>query len=212
MLPPSYLASYSHPDWVAAVDIFQPENADRRYGKANPQDQGVAIDAPIATGSYDGVVRLWSRAGRVSHQLLAHNAAVKAVKWTAQDRLVSASADRTLCLWKTTLPDAEELLGADEEPTLNANSSIVALLRGHTAAVNNVAVNHLGNIVSASADGTLRVWNTNYKSLPQYEAPVASTSTATQKRRRIAAAALPPPHAPVLRPLRCLAIPPLSRP
>lgn len=191
VLPPSYLASYSHPDWVAAVDIFQPENADRRYGKANPQDQGVAIDAPIATGSYDGVVRLWSRAGRVSHQLLAHNAAVKAVKWTAQDRLVSASADRTLCLWKTTLPDAEELLGADEEPTLNANSSIVALLRGHTAAVNNVAVNHLGNIVSASADGTLRVWNTNYKSLPQYEAPVASTSTATQKRRRIAAAALP---------------------
>lgn len=183
ILPPSYLASYSHPDWVSAVDIFSLGRFDNKK-KDGTQEAGVALDSPIATGSYDGVIRLWNKSAQVSHQLVAHNGAIKDIKWTGQDRLVSASADRNLCLWKTTLPED----GSD----VNSHSSIVALLRGHTAAVNNLAVNHkTGSIVSASADGTLKLWSSNYKSLPQYEDAVESTSTATQKRRRLASASLP---------------------
>lgn len=185
VLPPSYLASYSHPDWVSAVDIFSPSRFANKK-KDGTEEAGVALESPIATGSYDGVIRLWNKSASVSHQLVAHNGAIKAIKWTGQDRLVSGSADRNLCLWKTTLPED----GGNDE--INSYSSIVALLRGHTAAVNNVAVNKSnGSIVSASADGTLRLWNTNYKSLPLYEEAAASTSTSTQKRRRLASASLP---------------------
>lgn len=187
VLPPSYLASYNHPDWVSAVDTFSPEFKKSQYGRSDPQEQGVATSSPILTGSYDGVIRLWNKSGNVTHQLVAHNGAIKAVKWYAKDRLVSGSMDRNLCLWKTTLP---EQIG-DEEPELNANSSIVALYRGHTAGINKIAVNSAGHIVSASSDSTLRVWNTNYKSLPQYDEPEKSTSTASQKRRRLASSNLP---------------------
>lgn len=185
ILPPAYLASYSHPDWVAAVDIFSQDRfADKK--RDGTEEAGVAGDSPIATGSYDGVIRLWNKSAQVSHQLVAHNGAIKAIKWTAQDRLVSASVDRNLCLWKTTVPE-------DGNGDINSYSSIVALLRGHTAAVNSVAVNPAnGSIVSASADGTLKLWNTNYKALPQYEdAAPESSSTSTQKRRRLASASLP---------------------
>lgn len=191
ILPPSYLASYSHPDWVSAVDIFNTtrfSHSNKREHGSGTQEQGVALESPIVTGSYDGVIRLWNKSGHVSHQLVAHNGAIKAIKWTGQDRLVSGSADRTLCLWKTVLPED----ASNTEDTINSHSSIVALLRGHTAAINSLAVNaNTGSIVSASADGTLKIWSTNYKSLPQYTEETVSTSTATQKRRRLASASLP---------------------
>lgn len=182
ILPPSFLASYSHPDWVSAVSI----------SKSTAHD-GVAQDAPIATGSYDGIIRLWTKSGEVSHNLVAHNAAIKSVQWTTPSSLVSASNDRMLCLWT--------LKPASTSGDITANSSITALLRGHTDAVNDVAVASVeatggrANVLSSSNDHTINLWSTDYTTLPVYEPSAASAAstknTASTKRRKLAQASLP---------------------
>lgn len=191
VLPPSYLASYSHPDWVSAVDIFKHANT----SLADQDDARVCDFSPIATGSYDGVIRLWTPSATVSHQLVAHNAAIKALKWTSPSTLVSASNDRMLCLWS--------LKPAEGSGDITANSSIVALLRGHTDAINDIAISSPGSasssplrILSASADKTLKLWSTDYKTLPQFEenesiSAASKKNTASQKRRKLAMHKLP---------------------
>lgn len=157
ILPPSFLASFAHEDWVSAVEVSR--------GPSNP----------IASGSYDGIVRLWNKSGEVTDQLVGHNGAVKAVGWIdGQKRLVSAGADRNLCLWKTD----------DKKNTINA------LLTGHTASVDDVTVRG-SNIVSASADKTLKVWSSDYKKLPEVGEEDELRSTASKKRRKLASAQLP---------------------
>ncbi|VVT48801.1 uncharacterized protein SAPINGB_P001958 [Magnusiomyces paraingens] len=194
ILPPSFLASYAHPDWVSAVSIA-PETV------ANTK---VSAHAPIASGSYDGIIRLWTAAGSVAHSLVAHNAAIKAVRWTSASSLVSASNDRMLCLWKL---KPESNTNDNDDNTVNtitAASSIDALLRGHTDAVNNVSVAPStlasgaparGDILSASSDHTVRLWSSDYSTLPVYEAPESASAsaknTASQKRRKLAQASLP---------------------
>lgn len=193
VLPPSYLASYSHPDWVSAVDIFKHSKAGGVVG----EDGARVCDAsPIATGSYDGVIRLWTPSATVSHQLVAHNAAIKSIKWTSPSTLVSASNDRMLCLWS--------LKPSQDTGDITANSSISALLRGHTDAINDVAIsspntstnNNPLSILSASADKTLKLWSTDYKQLPQFEedesiSAASKKNTASQKRRKLAMHKLP---------------------
>ncbi|ANB11979.1 Ytm1p [Sugiyamaella lignohabitans] len=179
ILPPSFLASFAHQDWVSAVSISR--------NKATQK---------IATGSYDGVVRLWNHSGSVTHQLVGHNAAVKAVQWTDASRLVSGGSDRILYLWKFANNNSnEETHDNDDEDDEDAASgkkgSIVAVLQGHTASVDDLAYNKsTKQIVSASADSTLKVWSSNYKELPAAETLAKSSSTASQKRRRVAAASL----------------------
>lgn len=159
ILPPSFLASFAHEDWVSAVEVSR--------GKS----------PSIASGSYDGIVRLWNKSGEVTDQLVGHNAAVKAVSWVnGENRLVSAGADRNLCLWKID----------DKKNTINA------LLTGHTASVDDVAVRG-DQIVSASADKTLKLWSSDYKKLPQLseEDLENNKNTASKKRRKLASAQLP---------------------
>jgi ribosome biogenesis protein YTM1 len=168
ILPPSFLASFAHQDWVSAVHISRYSNSE------------------IATGSYDGIVRVWNQSGSVTHQLVGHNAAVKAVKWTGRHRLVTGGSDRIVCLWKVSGSD-------DMDVDVEENSkkgSILAILQGHTGSVDDIAYNKTTDqIVSASADTTLKLWSSNYKDLPTADEVEKSTSTASQKRRKLAAAA-----------------------
>lgn len=151
ILPPNYLASYAHDDWVSAVHIRE--------------------NSGIATGSYDGVVRVWDRSGKVTRELAGHTAAVKDVRWLGPESLVSASADRTLVVWNRSKP--------------------VCVFAGHKAAVTSVRELTAHNrIVSSSQDATLKVWTTQFNELPSYELPVTN-NTASQKRRRVAAAQRP---------------------
>ncbi|CAN6671330.1 ribosome biogenesis protein Ytm1p [Trichomonascus vanleenenianus] len=155
ILPPSFLASFPHDDWVSACHVC-PHTKHQKT---------------IATGSYDGVVRLWSHAGEVEKSLGGHTGPVKSVKWGDYKTLISASMDRTIHLWNI---DSQK------------NGSLTAILQGHTASVEAIAVKDT-KIVSASADTTLRVWSTNYNDLPQVEPMEESKSTSSRKRRKVAA-------------------------
>lgn len=196
VLPPSFLASFSNPDWVAAVDI-------------NAQWTG-DLKPVIASGSYDGVVRLWDHSGHVTGQLVGHNSAAKAVRWISNDQLVSGGSDRLLYLWN---PDGkkyrrkepgqvgkkelnydseedsdEEML--DEVPAASTVTPLAAL-HGHTAPINDLAVHaKSGKIISASADGSVGLWSTDYNDMPAIEPHTSAagglTSTSAQKRRKLA--------------------------
>lgn len=174
ILPPVYMSSFAHDDWVSSVDM----------SRSIPS---------IATGSYDGIVRMWNHSGKVTHQLVGHNAAVKAVKWANKGRFVSAGADRLVCLWKySDAKDHVEIDEDDEDQTESGKTSVVALLKGHTASVDDLAFDSSSHkILSASADTTIKLWSANYKELPAAPEVEATRNTASQKRRKLASAALP---------------------
>ena len=73
-------------------------------------------DRTLATGSYDGEVRLWSvDSGELLHSISAHNAAVFSLSFRADGRVfASASGDRTVKLWQT---DTAERLDTFTEAT-----------------------------------------------------------------------------------------------
>ncbi|PRT54865.1 Ribosome biogenesis protein YTM1 [Wickerhamiella sorbophila] len=155
VLPPTFVSSFAHDDWVSSVDI-------------NDASQ------KIVTGSYDGVVRLWDFSGNVTDQLAGHTGAVKSIQWVSDSHLVSAGADRNLCLWK---------LG-DEK------AKIACIFQGHTGPVNSTCTLASGKIISGSSDGTLKVWSTRVKELPEAPEAPTSTFTSTKKRRKLAEQAL----------------------
>jgi ribosome biogenesis protein YTM1 len=105
ILPPSFLASYPHDDWISGVAL-----------------QG----ADIVTGSYDSLVRVWDQSQQCKATGVGHTNAVKSVAYAGSltgDRpnLATASMDRTLRLWQ--LQESGDALKCTAE------------LRGHVASV-----------------------------------------------------------------------------
>lgn len=151
--PPAFTASFEHVDWVSSVHI----------SRFQQNEEGT-----IATGSYDGVVRVWNRSGEVLNQLAGHQAAVLDVKWVGPSKLVSASRDRNLHIYNT---EGRELS---------------AILRGHSGPVTSIASLKGDNLVSGSQDSTLRVWTSRIKDLPDMADPEQSKQQASIKRRKVA--------------------------
>ena len=54
----------------------------------------------LATGSYDGAGRIWSKSGELQSRLLGHERAIFSLKWNARgDYLVTSSLDTTAIVW-----------------------------------------------------------------------------------------------------------------
>ncbi|KAI3462886.1 hypothetical protein Pfo_019549 [Paulownia fortunei] len=129
-----------HDDWVSAVDGSN--------------------DGYILTGCYDGFGRIWRAAGICTHVLDGHSGPVTSVcilmpkAESAIDQIVAtASKDRTLRLWK---------FGVEESLDQPKKIRAFKILRGHTAAVQSIAAEPLGDMVcSGSWDGTVSLWNIN---------------------------------------------------
>ena len=139
---------------------------------------GVAVSptGQIATASFDNTVGLWTGAQPV--WLEGHEAAVKAVRFVDDTRLVSAGDDFRVLLWED---GAARMLGAHQGKVMalavsgdrvasaswdgtiglwSLDGGDPVFLEGHTAGVNDVAFSADGGVLySASTDGTLRVWD-----------------------------------------------------
>ncbi|CAO2816370.1 unnamed protein product [Amaranthus hypochondriacus] len=145
-----------HEDWVSAVD-----GSDSRF---------------VLTGCYDGFGRIWKDAKTCTHMLQGHSGALTSLciindKGSNDEntrRVVTASKDRTLRLWKF------DVQGSMNHPvTINASK----VLRGHSAAVECVSCQPNGNMIcSGSWDSTINLWQTNYSD--------ADGDTTTIKKRK----------------------------
>ncbi|WP_439658620.1 WD40 repeat domain-containing protein [Lentzea sp. HUAS TT2] len=99
----------------------------------------------LATASVDTTVRLWDPVtGQIaSIPPLEHDGYVVGVAFCLNGRaLVTGGGDGFVRVWD-----------------LTDNGALVAVLHGHAAAINDLAVNPRGVIASASVDGDIRLWD-----------------------------------------------------
>ncbi|MDN7176989.1 hypothetical protein M0D69_02930 [Caballeronia sp. SEWSISQ10-4 2] len=96
----------------------------------------------LASGSWDGTIRVWNPATGVCETTLeGHTKQVSALEVLADGRLASGSWDETIRLW---------------DP---ASGVCELMLEGHTGSVRALAVLADGRLASGSSDNTIRLWN-----------------------------------------------------
>ncbi|GMF48116.1 unnamed protein product [Phytophthora fragariaefolia] len=141
---PQRQSGSDHPDWVGAV---------------------AALDGQlVATGCYDGVLRVYDAQGELKTSVKAHQGAVKAVsvapsaEKSGEFVVATSGKDQLAQLWKYS--------------TETAKLAPVAALTGHLNSVDAVQVHASGkHVVTGSWDNTVRVW----------QAPSASEDAGEQR-------------------------------
>ncbi|KAI9829484.1 MAG: ribosome biogenesis protein ytm1 [Sarea resinae] len=179
LIPPLYLASFEHDDWVSSIDVLSRSSPAAAW---HPSHSISAGQERILSGSYDGLLRIWNMSSQTlatspSAQEGGHTAPIKAAKFLSPTTLVSSGLDRTVRLWK--YAESTDSLSATITPTLE--------LYGHTASVDSLAVHDPSHrILSASADHTLALWSTSKSSGPEApETLLPSTTSSSAKRRKL---------------------------
>lgn len=166
-IPPRYIASYEHDDWVSDVDTCT---------------NGSGSRPRILTASYDGRIRVWN----TSSQILAtsdsaaeggHSSFVKSAKFVTPSQIVSAAYDRTVKVWD--YQDAED-----------GSTSFLKLsleLYGHKAGIESVAAHaDSRRLLTAGADHSVGFWSTRKKDAPPVpEHAIPKTITKDGKRRKL---------------------------
>jgi cytochrome c len=135
------------------------------------------------SGSFDTSAIRWSLARNVAEQVLRfHDAAVNAVAWLPDGRVVTAGADGKIAIWSPGKQEPDTVLQGHTAPiaaiAVSPDGRLIAsaawdrtvrlwplaggdarVLEGHTQNVNGVAFTPDGSaVVSAGYDATLRIW------------------------------------------------------
>ena len=166
IIPPLYLASFEHDDWVSSVDVFS----------------GGAGHGKILSASYDGLLRVWN----MSSEILAtspsaigggHASSAKAAQFVSSTQIVSSGIDRTVKLWKY----------AEDAEGFSAALSPQIELYGHKASIDSLATHQPSHrILSASADHSVGIWSTKKSDAPAAPAAlIPSTTSRGSKRRKL---------------------------
>ncbi|POY73603.1 hypothetical protein BMF94_3136 [Rhodotorula taiwanensis] len=138
----------------------------------------------LATGSEDGIVRIWTPSGDLHLVLSMHQRQVCSLKWNPMGTmLLSSSLDQTVCLWElssgkvrqqyathgdTVLDvdwnDDQTWASASMDKTVHlmslSRTTPLHRFRGHRDEVNVVKFSPCGTLVaSCSDDSTVRVWS-----------------------------------------------------
>jgi len=138
----------------------------------------------LATGSYDGIARIWSKEGQLQKVLQAHKGPIFSLKWNRKgDLLLSGSVDKSAIVWEGKTGDVKQHFEFHSAPTLDVDwrtqtsfatcstdkrifvcklgdTAPLKCLEGHTDEVNNIKWDPSGKLLaSCSDDHTARIWN-----------------------------------------------------
>jgi WD40 repeat protein len=111
----------------------------------------------LATGSYDGIARVWSRTGQLIHTLKGHQGPIFSLKWNRMGSfLLSGSYDKSIIVWN--LNGARQ---AHESGSGGATSSgyIEHQFRDHEAPALDVDWKDNSIFASCSTDRTVHIYN-----------------------------------------------------
>jgi WD40 repeat protein len=180
LVPPLYLASFEHDDWVSAVDVLS--NGSNAGSSSNVVQPG---QERILSGSYDGILRVWHMSSQVMGVSSAegdnHTSSVKSAKFLSSSKIVSSGLDRTVRLWKYT-----------ESANTTANLEPLRILYGHQASVDRIAVHSSSSrILSASSDHNVGLWSVDSNNSPSADPSLISAAPTSSKRRKISASKTP---------------------
>jgi transducin (beta)-like 1 len=138
----------------------------------------------LATGSYDGQARIWSKDGELKQTLFKHKGPIFSLKWNKKgDYLLSGSVDRTAIVWDTKTWECKQQFEFHSAPTLDVdwrnNNSFatcstdnmiyvckigetrpVKAFSGHQNEVNAIKWDPTGSLLaSCSDDWTAKIWS-----------------------------------------------------
>eukprot|EP01136_Pigoraptor_vietnamica_P023709 Opistho-1_new@76103 len=138
----------------------------------------------LATGCYDGNIRIWSLKGQLVSLLSSHRAPVFALKYNKKgDYLLSAGVDKTAIVWDMATAQVKQVFAFHSAPTLDidwrnntsfATCSIDHLIHvckvgedrplktfsGHTSEVNAIKWDPTGTLLaSCSDDASAKIWS-----------------------------------------------------
>ncbi|KAM0937803.1 putative transcription factor WD40-like family [Dioscorea sansibarensis] len=138
----------------------------------------------LATGSYDGQARVWTKDGELKNTLIKHKGPIFSLKWNKKgDCLLSGSVDKTAIVWDTKTWECKQQFEFHSAPTLdvdwrNNNSfatcstdSMIYICKigetrpikafsGHQGEVNAIKWDPTGSLLaSCSDDGTAKIWS-----------------------------------------------------
>ncbi|CAI5475446.1 unnamed protein product, partial [Closterium sp. Yama58-4] len=156
--PPSASHSAPHDDWVSAVSAAQPSvivtgsyDSHVRLFSVPPTSAAVATPADATAHAADAADGASSSA-RCIQVAAAHSDAVTHIAaLPGASAFISASKDRTLRLW--------QLAAHTTDASSSLRASVVAVMRGHSAAVQCAAVNARANkLASCGWDSTIKLW------------------------------------------------------
>ena len=179
LIPPLYVSSYEHDDWVSSVDVLSP------HSRAAASASDATVTQRILSGSFDGLLRVWNMSNEITATGQGHTAPIKAAKFISPDRIASSGIDRTIRLWK--YEDAEAENAGSLAPTLE--------LYGHKSSVDNIAVHAASSrVLSASSDHCVGLWSTR-----RAEGPPAPENLlpSANKRRKLSNAKTAPQRGPL---------------
>uniref|UniRef100_A0A383WGZ9 LisH domain-containing protein n=1 Tax=Tetradesmus obliquus TaxID=3088 RepID=A0A383WGZ9_TETOB len=154
----------------------------------------------LASGSYDGMARVWTREGVLKLKLQRHNGPIFSLKWSKKgDMLLSGSVDKTAIVWDAKTGDVKQQFEFHSAPTLDVDwrnnntfatcstdkaihvcrlgeTRPIKTFTGHTDEVNAIRWDPSSKLLASCSDDTsAKVW-----SMARDE-PVASFSQHTKE-------------------------------
>jgi len=138
----------------------------------------------LATGSYDGLARIWNANGKLTRTLSKHKEPIFSIKWNASGKyLLSGSVDKTAIIWDAQKGEVLQQFAFHKEPTLDVDwrdedtfascstdkmihvcklghSESLKCFQGHKHEVNAIRWDPSGQwLASCSDDHTAKVWS-----------------------------------------------------
>ena len=175
----------------------------------------------LATGSYDGVARVWDRAGKLVFTLQQHKGPIFSLKWNKRGNyILSGSYDKTTIVWDAVTGSIKQMFEIHSQPALDVDwrdddifascstdkrvvvckvgggtNYALEVFSGHVDEVNAVKWDPSGTLLaSCSDDGTAKIWKPTKLKLGVGAADSVSDSVSDNVSDSVSATTAPAQH------------------